>query len=337
MTVSRIIRWTAVLLLTALLVLAGSGLWWHQMLWTPTQTPEMTLEIQPGAASTTILHQLADAEILRSILAGRLYLEGAARGREMRWGTYDIPAGVRPVEVLEMFLQGRVKQFHLTIIEGLSGEEIMGILAEAGVARTEDWPSVTGDPTLVADLAPSAPSLEGFLFPDTYTFSTGVDAAFVARVMVDRFRSVWAEAQAAGYRSSMTPFDIVTLASLVEAETSVPEERRRVAGVFVNRLRRGMLLQCDPTVVFALKRRGEWSGRLLRVHWNIDDSYNTYRYPGLPPGPINSPGRAALHAALDPESHNLLYFVADDSGGHTFSSTLKEHNRAVAKRKRSRH
>ncbi len=337
MTAPLAIRWAAVLFLAAVLVLGGSALWWHHALWTPTHTPETTLEIQPGAASTTILHHLADAGILPSIPAGRLYLEGPARGREMQWGTYVIPASSRPVDVLEMLLQGRVKQFNLTVIEGMSSEEIKEVLDAAGVAGTEDWPSVIADPGLIAGLAPGAPSLEGFLFPDTYTYSTGITPPTIARIMIDRFRTVWAEEQATGHRSSMTIFDVVTLASLVEAETSVPEERRRVAGVFVNRLRRGMLLQCDPTVVFALKRRGEWSGRLLRVHWNVDDPYNTYRYPGLPPGPINNPGRAALKAAIDPESHNLLYFVADDSGGHTFSATLKEHNRAVARRKRSRH
>jgi UPF0755 protein len=125
--------------------------------------------------------------------------------------------------------------------------------------------------------------------------------------------------------------EIVTLASLVEAETSIDEERALVAGVFLNRLRRGMLLQCDPTVVYALKRRNEWRGRLLRIHWEVDDPYNTYRYPGLPPGPINCPGRAAIAAALAPASTPYLYFVARPGGGHTFSESLAEHNRAVAR------
>ncbi len=337
MTLARVIRWTALLFLTTVLVLGGSGLWWHHKLWTPTNTPETTLVVQPGATSTAILHQLAGAGILTSVLAGRLYLEGPARGREMQWGTYVIPASSRPVDVLEQLLQGRVKQFNVTVIEGMSSEDIQTILEKAGVTGIEDWSSVVAESGLVADLAPDASSLEGFLFPDTYAYSAGITTSTVARIMTDRFRTVWAEEQSNTIQSSMTTLDIITLASLVEAETSVPEERQRVAGVFVNRLRRGMLLQCDPTVVFALKRRGEWTGQLLRVHWGVDDTYNTYRYPGLPPGPINNPGRAALQAALNPEVHKLLYFVADDSGGHTFSSTLKEHNRAVARRKHLRH
>lgn len=336
MTLRGAFRWAAALLLLGCLCLGAAGLWWYRSLWTPTSAPETTIEVLPGTPSTVILRQMADNGVLPSVTAGRLYLEGPRRGREMQWGTYVFPASSPPVENLELLLQGRVKQFDLTVIEGMNSQEILDVLAAADVDDTESWPAVVTDSKLIADLAPGAPSLEGFLFPDTYTFSTGVTPKTIGRVMTDRFRTVWAEVQAAGPASSMSLFDIVTLASLVEAETSVPEERRRVAGVFVNRLRRGMLLQCDPTVVFALKRRGEWSGRLLRVHWKLDDPYNTYQYPGLPPGPINNPGRAALQAALDPEEHTLVYFVADQSGGHTFSSTLKEHNRAVAKRKRSR-
>jgi UPF0755 protein len=129
---------------------------------------------------------------------------------------------------------------------------------------------------------------------------------------------------------------VVTLASLVEAETALPEERPRIAGLFINRLDRGMLLQCDPTVIYALKQMGTWDGRLLRVHWQVDHPYNTYRYPGLPPGPIGSPGRAALRAALSPAPTDELYFVARPGGGHTFSRTLAEHNRAVARLRRAR-
>ena len=157
-----------------------------------------------------------------------------------------------------------------------------------------------------------------------------------ARHLVDRFRTVWREEIDASPELWGSPFEVVTLASLVEAETGVSGERGRVAGVYLNRLRRGMLLQCDPTVIFSLKRRGEWTGRLLRIHWGVDDPYNTYRYPGLPPGPINSPGRAALTAAISPEEHGYLYFVAAPGGGHTFSRTLAEHNRAVAVWQRSR-
>ena len=147
---------------------------------------------------------------------------------------------------------------------------------------------------------------------------------------MERFEEVWAEETRSAGELWGSALEIVTLASMVEAETSLEDERSLIAGVFANRLRRGMLLQCDPTVVYSLKRRGEWRGRLLRVHWEVDDPYNTYRYPGLPPGPINSPGRAALAAAIRPATTPFLYFVARPGGGHAFSKTLSEHNRAVA-------
>jgi len=337
MTRSTLIRWTAAVLGTLVLTLCGASGWWYHVLWTPVHTPETSLEIQPGTGSKIILRQLKNLGLLPSLPAGRLYLEVLARDREMQWGTYIIPPRSRPVDVLETVLQGKVLPLVVTVIEGMDSPAIRDVLMAAGVRGVQDWASIMLDTDMIADLAPGACSLEGFLFPDTYSFSSGVAASAVARTMVDRFRTVWSQERTPVLPSAMSTLDIVTLASLVEAETGIPRERVRIAGVFVNRLRRGMLLQCDPTVVFALKRQGKWNGRLLRTHWGIEDSYNTYRYPGLPPGPINSPGRAALRAALNPENHTLLYFVADGSGGHVFSSTLQQHNRAVARRTRSRH
>jgi UPF0755 protein len=208
-------------------------------------------------------------------------------------------------------------------------------MVDAGFGTSEDWQDLIGKNEWIRDIAPEAVSLEGFLFPDTYRFAVGLSAESAARHLVARFRDVWeAETRASGTPWG-SPFEVVTLASLVEAETPVSGERSRVAGVFLNRLRRGMLLQCDPTVVYALMQRNEWRGRLLRQHWLLDDPYNTYRFPGLPPGPINSPGRGALAATLEPEVHRFLYFVARPNGGHTFSETLQEHNRAVAVLRRS--
>jgi UPF0755 protein len=221
-------------------------------------------------------------------------------------------------------------------VEGSDISEVAMQMAASGIGDESEWGLLATRAEWVRDLAPEATSLEGFFFPDTYQFAVGIGAEAAARHLVERFRLVWAEERSRVETTWGDLFETVTLASLVEAETPVSEERERVAGVFVNRLNRGMLLQCDPTVVFALKRRGEWSGRLLRVHWGVDDPYNTYRFPGLPPGPINSPGRASIRAALSPEDHRYLYFVAAPGGGHVFSHTLAEHNRAVALWQRSR-
>lgn len=315
------------------LVVSG---WWWSVLVRATTAPETTVVVEPGQTARAILEDLRRHRLLPSVLAGRLYLRLAGRGRSPHWGHYRIPAGSRPVDVLERLLEGRVELLTVTVVEGSSAGEVADAFIAAGVGEPQEWLALVEDPGPIVDLAPRARSLEGFLFPDTYRFAVGVPPARVVEHLTGRFRRVWEASLATSAGPWGEPLEVVTLASLVEAETSLEAERARIAGVFMNRLRRGMLLQCDPTVVFALKRRGEWTGRLLRVHWLVDDPYNTYRYPGLPPGPVNSPGRAALIAALEPERHDFLYFVARPDGGHAFSRSLAEHNRAVAHLMRSR-
>jgi UPF0755 protein len=327
----------------AVLVLVAGALlvvWAGWALWRPHSTREVEITVIEGAPAGVVLSQLHAEGLLPSRLAGRLYLRLFAGERSPRWGRYRFPAGSRPVDAIERLLEGRVETVAVTIVEGWGIDEIAGAFAMAGLGAIDEWHELARRRERIADLAPDAPTLEGFLFPDTYRFAVGLAAPSAAGHMLDRFREVWraetATATAAGASLWASPLELVTLASLVEAETSLPGERPRIAGVFRNRLRRGMLLQCDPTVVYALKRRGEWEGRLLRRHWATDDPYNTYRYPGLPPGPINSPGREALAAAIRPESHELLYFVASPGGGHSFSRTLAEHERAVARWQASR-
>jgi UPF0755 protein len=240
------------------------------------------------------------------------------------------------VAVLDRLLEGRVEMIAATVLEGSDLAALATQMATIGVGSEAEWFAVAEQTQWIEDLAPDALNLEGFFFPDTYHFAEGIDVEDAGRHLVARFREVWVAELDQAPALWGDPYDVVILASLVEAETGVSGERARVAGVYLNRLKRGMLLQCDPTVITALKRRGEWTGRLLRIHWGVDDPYNTYRYPGLPPGPINSPGQSALRAAMAPEEHRFLYFVASPSGGHTFSRTLTEHNRAVAVWQRSR-
>jgi UPF0755 protein len=314
----------------ALLLAAGTLVWTQWALWRPQSSRAVELTVAAGAPGGAVLGQLHEAGLLPSLLAGRLYLRLFADGRSPRWGHYHFPVGCRPAEALEAVLEGRVETVAVTIVEGWTVDEMGAAYAAAGLGTIEEWREIALERERIADLAPDAPSLEGFLFPDTYRFAVGLDVPSVAGHMLDRFREVWRAETGASAAPWGSPLALVTLASLIEAETSLPAERPRIAGVFRNRLERGMLLQCDPTVVYALKRRGEWQGRLLRRHWETDDPYNTYRYPGLPPGPINSPGRAALAAALEPERHDYLYFVASPGGGHVFSRTRAEHERAVA-------
>jgi len=314
----------------------GSTAWLWSNLYRVRNISEVELIVPPGLSGREVLTMLHRNGLLESPLAGRLYLRYASEGRSVRFGHYLVPAGSRPADVLDRLLEGRVEMLSVTVVEGSDLEAVAAQMVAAGIGTPAEWSVVSGRVEWIDDLMGETTSLEGFFFPDTYQFAKGIDVETAARHLVERFRTVWMDERSRVPQQWGDPFDIVILASLVEAETAVPGERSRVAGVYHNRLRRGMLLQCDPTVVFALKRRGEWTGRLLRIHWGVDHPYNSYRYPGLPPGPINSPGRAAIRAAMTPEDHRYLYFVASPDGGHHFSQTLAEHNRAVERWQRSR-
>jgi len=330
----RLLGWFAAVSTVGALTVVG---WFAWALLRPGPPVQMSFEIAAGTPAVVVVEDLHSRGLLPSGIACRLYLRWFARGRAVHYGRYLVPAAARPVDTLERILDGRVETVAITVVEGLLSDDIGDLLADRGITGQRGWSAVITDTSWIRDLAPDAPSLEGFLFPDTYRFADGVSADLAARHMVDRFRQVWAEclSNTEGKPWGST-LEIVTLASLVEAESAVAEERPIIAGVFRNRLRRGMLLQCDPTVVYAMKRRGLWTGRLLRIHWQLDDVFNTYSYPGLPPGPINSPGRGAIEAALAPATTPFLYFVARPEGGHAFSRTLREHNQAVARLQRSR-
>lgn len=319
----------------ALALTAAGAAWLHHVLWGVRSPRTVELEIASGTSVRQIFSLLHEEGLLPSEAGARIYLRARARGRALRYGHYLFPSGSRPVDILEKVLEGSVEIFSVTVIEGSDAAVIGGEFAALGVGTPAEWQVLSSRTDWLGTFAPEAPSLEGFLFPDTYIFPVGISAEATARHLFTRFLAVWEVEAETSEEQWGTPLEVVTLASLVEAETSLPEERARVAGVYLKRLRRGMLLQCDPTVVYALKRREEWTGRLLRIHWEMDDPYNTYRYPGLPPGPINSPGRAAIVAAMHPEPTPYLYFVARPGGGHTFSRTLDEHNRAVAELRRS--
>jgi UPF0755 protein len=206
------------------------------------------------------------------------------------------------------------------------------VFAKSGLGTAASFSSAARNPALIQDLDPAAKDLEGYLFPETYAVPRGSDAMTVVRLMVTQFRSVVTDQlRAAASTHGLSVRQLVTLASMVEKETSRPEERKVVAAVYLNRLREGMPMQCDPTVIYALLRAGRYTGNLRRDDLMFDSLYNTYRYPGLPPGPIAAPGRASLEAAARPEPVDYLYFVSRNDGSHEFARTLSEHNRNVQK------
>jgi len=208
--------------------------------------------------------------------------------------------------------------------------EVAALLEREGWADAASVRAAARRVDAIADLDPAAGDLEGYLFPDTYQFARGTSPDQIVARMVARFREVFSAADVNAARASGRSLrEVVTLASLIEEETRLASERALVGSVFRNRLRRRMLLQCDPTVAFALALDGRPRSALTRADLRFDSPYNTYLHPGLPPGPIASPGEAALRAALEPYPSNYLYFVASGTGGHHFTRTLPEHLRAV--------
>jgi UPF0755 protein len=221
----------------------------------------------------------------------------------------------------------------ITVREGLDRFAVGKIFAAEHLGTEEEWDKLTSEPDLVRDIAPDAESLEGYLFPDTYKFDPGTPASTVVKAMVANFRKHWGS-ELATITTGLTPHQTVTLASIVETEAQLPQERPIVASVYMNRVRRHMLLGADPTVIYAMKLAGKWNGNIRKADLQMESPYNTYKSPGLPPGPIASPGLASLRAAAAPATTPYIYFVARNDGSHVFSTNAAEHNANVEKYQR---
>jgi len=291
--------------------------------------------IPPGAAPASVAAVLRDSGVIRSALHFRILARWRGVSSKLRAGEYLFDAPLRASEVLDRVVRGDVLLHRVTIPEGLSGREIIDRIARQRLAARADLEQAFHDAASIRALDPQARDLEGYLFPETYHFARGTAASRIFEEMTARFGQVFdAAMRARAAELGMTARQVVTLASLIEKETSVPAERPLVSAVFHNRLRAGMLLQCDPTVSFALASAGKLHGALTTADLAFASPYNTYVSGGLPPGPIASPGRFSIEAALHPASARALYFVADGTGGHHFSETLEEHARAVERYRR---
>jgi UPF0755 protein len=291
---------------------------------------EQYVEVPAGAATRTIGTRLVDAGVIRDepTFRAALWLSGDAR--RLQAGEYRFDRAMTPLEVIAKIARGDVATAIITFREGLTLAEMATVFESAGFGPSKGFVEAAQDSSLIKEIDPAAPDLEGYLFPDTYSVPRRTDAPRLVRVMVDRFRRILtAELRAAAEARGLTVRQLVTLASLVEKETGVPDERTLVAAVYSNRLRLGMGLQCDPTVIYALQRAGRYDGNLRRGDLMFDSPYNTYRYAGLPPGPIAAPGRGSLEAAARPADVDYLYFVSRNDGSHEFARTLAEHNRNV--------
>jgi UPF0755 protein len=304
-------------------------------------TPELSegplvVEIPPHVGVTSIARHLRDAGVVRSTWT--FVALGTVRGsaRRLKAGEYEFARGASTLDVLRQIESGRVRQHLVLQPEGATVSELARALEAQRLARADDVLRVAADSAFLAAQGIEGPSVEGYLFPDTYQFVRGMKVEEMLARMVQRMRAkLTPEVLARARTRGLTIHQLLTLASIVEREAAVPEEQPLVAAVFWNRLQLDMPLQADPTVQYAL---GKERRTLSRSDLHTDHPFNTYRHPGLPPGPIASPGMGAIAAALDPAPVKYLYFVAisPDDRRHHFSTTVEEHNAAVARYRHSR-
>lgn len=293
---------------------------------------EQFIEIPPGAGSGRIGQRLIEAGVIRDETTYRTALWISNAARRLKAGEYRFDRPMTPLEVIDKIARGEVFAITLTFPEGLTIGEMAQIFAAHGLGSAADFRAAAKDPAPIHALDPAAADLEGYLFPETYRMPRRTNASSLVRQMVAQFlRAFTPELRTAAAARGLSVRQSVALASIVERETGKAEERPLIAAVYLNRLKIGMPLQCDPTVIYALRKAGRYSGNLQRDDLSFDSPYNTYRYAGLPPGPIASPGRASLDAVAHPADTDFLYFVSRNDGSHEFARTLDDHNRNVQK------
>jgi UPF0755 protein len=320
--------------LLLLAVLAGGG-WLAWALMQPvTPAPQTIVLLHPGYSTRRIASELQSAGVIRSADAFIVwhYLH---RKRSLKAGEYLFEKSATSLDVHQRLVHGDV-YFHTVVIpEGYNMFDIAQAIQNAGLGSSQEFLKVaTSDTALIADLAPDAKTLEGYLFPNTYEFTRMQTMEEMAAAMVKQFRQV---AREIGLISTdMTPMQTtVTLASIIEKETAAPEERSLVASVYQNRLAKNIPLQADPSVIYAELLQGSYGGALHHADMQFRSAYNTYTHPGLPPGPIGNPGKTSLEAAMHPAETDYFYFVSNGNGHHRFAHSLEEHNQNVAAYRRA--
>lgn len=334
MRVARTAVFLIVIVLIVIVVLAGSAWWVSRRLNAPYrgfQQSEVFVDLPQGTGEMEIARRLTEAGVVPDPWTFRLAAWLSRADRRLQAGEYRFAEPATPFQVVARLARGDVYAAIVTFPEGLTIPEMAAIFERSGLGAAGDFETAANDGSLAGAFDPEAATLEGYLFPSTYTLPRRVGAAGTVRVMLAQFKKVFdARLQDEAGGQQLTVREAVTLASVIERETARAEERPLVSAVLRNRLARHMPLQCDPTVIYALKRAGKWTGNLTKEDLHVDSPYNTYRYPGLPPAPIASPGRASLQAAVHPADVPYLYFVSRNDGTHVFSATLEEHNRNVA-------
>ena len=321
-----------VALLTLLVLAAAAGfIYWARDPLMPADSAAIEFNIAQGSSIRAAMRQVQQA----GVPASPLLMEVLARGsgtRSLKAGSYRVEGGTTPLSLLDTLARGNTIKESLTIIEGWNFAQMRAEISRQKYLRQD---SADMDvPTLMQKVAPGYSFPEGLFYPDTYFFDRGTSDLLVLQQAHQRMLKMLDEAWAkrAPLLPFKEPYDALIMASIVEKETGAPADRQKVAAVFVNRLKRGMLLQTDPTVIYGIGPT--FDGNLRKVDLQTDTPYNTYTRPGLPPTPIALPGRAALNAALNPAATEALFFVARGDGSSEFSNNLDDHNRAVNKYQR---
>jgi UPF0755 protein len=320
-----------VLITLFLLVVLAAGGWWAWAVYTPVTPPgNQSVLLRSGYSTRRIGAELKKAGVIRSVFAFRVW-HTVHHKHSLKAGEYLFDRAASIPQVYDRIARGDIYFHVVTIPEGYTIFDVAKTIEEAGLGSAQEFLKIAQTRTdLIADLTPQAKSLEGYLFPNTYQFTRTQSPEEMAATMVHQFRQV---AQQIGLNSDV--HQTVTMASIVEKESAVPEERPLVASVYYNRLARRMALDADPSVIYAELLAGTYSGSLHHQDLAVHSPYNTYRFPGLPPGPIGNPGQSALQAAMHPATSEFYYFVSDGNGHHRFARSLTEHNRNVTAYRRS--
>lgn len=287
----------------------------------------LVFQVERGQGVSQVARALEAAGLVRD--ARLVVLLTRLRGWQSRLqaGEYELSAGMAPTQILHQIISGRVRTYKTVLPEGIRASEIALRLEQAGLTRADAFMALVEDPEFTRSLGIDADSLEGYLYPETYEIPRDLTPEALAALLVRQFEETWHRIELHARDQGLSRHEIVTLASIVEKETSAPEERPLIAAVFLNRMKRGMRLETDPTVIYGIEG---FDGNLRRR--DLDDAsnpYNTYRIAGLPPGPIASPGAHALRAVVEPAETDYLYFVSRNDGTHHFSRSYREHANAV--------
>lgn len=302
-----------------------------------TSPKEIFFVVDKGQGVHDISKNLKEKGIIKNRQSFTLGYKIYYSSKSLKAGEYKFNLPISPKDILKIITEGKVYLHSLTIPEGLTRKEIARHLASLNFADEEEFLTASSKTKIISSLDKEATNLEGYLFPETYNFPKGISAEKIISTLVSQFKEVFSEEwQKRANEIKMTLREVIILASLIEKETYLSEEKKLVSAVFHNRLRIRMKLDCDPTIIYVLKEEGTFKGRLLKRDLKLQSPYNTYRNRGLPPGPICSPGRESLEAALYPAQEKYLYFVSKKDGSHHFSTNFRDHQNAVRRYRKIR-